>query len=154
MSMQELTEGLAIIEANPRRAHFAGPREAALVSAAETAIGAVFPPTYREFVQRLGAGNFGSFEVYGVIDADFESGPIPNGIWLTLDERRVSKLPANLLVIASTGDGAYYCLELRGGREGPVVIYQPGLPPEEQLLERVADDFGQFFLAEVRQQLS
>lgn len=153
MSLQDFSDGMRIVDANRSRSFFAGPRDPALIAAAEVAIGGIFPPTYREFVQQLGAGSFGAFEFYGVIDANFEKGPIPDGIWLTLKQRRSGKLPENLLVIGDTGDGALYCVELRDGQEGPIITYQPGNSKQSQLSRVVARDFGEFFLAMIREQL-
>ena len=153
MSVQELFEGLRIVDTNRRSGRFLGPRDIALIDTAEAAIGSAFPPTYREFVQRLGAGYFAGFEFYGITDGNFEASEVPNGIWLTLNEHRAGMVPANLLIIADAGDGAYYCIELRNGQEGPVIIYESGIPADKQHPEKVANDFGEFFLAQVRQQL-
>lgn len=154
MSMQDLTDAFALIEfADDKLKHFVGSRDPALIAAAEAAIGSRFPPTYREFVKRYGAGNFRSFEIYGVIDADFHRGAVPNGIWLTLDERHGGYIPKDLLIVADAGDGAYYCIELRNGKEGRVVLYEPDPSPDEMPRELVANDFGEFLLSQVRAQL-
>ncbi len=58
--MEELNEGIRIVEANRSRGFFAGPRDPALITAAESALGGTFPPTYRAFLRHLGAGNFGA----------------------------------------------------------------------------------------------
>jgi hypothetical protein len=152
MGMQELTEGLRIVEGNRYRAFFAGPRDPALVAVAEYALGGKFPATYRHFLGRLGAGNFGAFEFYGVTTDNFENATVPNGIWLTLKQRKLNRLPQNLAIVGATGDGAYYCIELQNGQETPVIIYQPGLPAAQQSPQVVANDFGGFFFNEVRQQ--
>ena len=153
MSMEELNEGIRIVEANRSRGFFAGPRDPALITAAESALGGTFPPTYRAFLRHLGAGNFGASEFYGVIDDNFEDSEVPNGIWLTLRERTDSKLPKSFAVIGSTGDGSYYCLGLENGQETPVVVLDPGIPAAQQRPEVVAKDFGEFFLNEVRARL-
>jgi len=153
MSMVDLQEALGLVAANPSQGVFAGPRDAALVASAERALGGNLSPTYREFVTRLGAGNFGAFEVYGVIDQKFEDSSVPNGVWLTLNERGESGLPEKLVIVGSTGNGDYYCVELRGGDESPVTVYQPGSPPDRQHGEQVAQDFGEFFLGGVRAEL-
>ncbi len=150
MSMADLTRAFSLVEASPSRSFFAGPRDPELVLAAENVLGGRLPPTYREFVSRLGAGNFGSFEAYGVIDDNFEHSAVPNGVWLTLNERRGSSLPKELVVIGSTGDGSYYCIELRDGEESPVIVYQPGFPAHQQHNEVVAKDFGELFLNQIR----
>lgn len=146
MSMADLQEALRIVAANPSRGSFAGPRDSALVVSAERALGGRLPPTYREFVTKLGAGNFGAFEIYGVINDEFEDSVVPNGVWLTLSERHENGFPNELMIIGSTGDGNYYCIELGEGDESPVTIYQLGLPADRQLRERVAHDFGEFLL--------
>jgi antitoxin YobK len=123
-----------------------------LVEKAETALGGRFPPTYRKFVSQLGAGNFGSFEVYGVVDGEFRDAAIPNGIWLTLNERRESGLPSEFMIVGSTGDGAYYCVEIGIDQEAPVIVWEPGSPTYQQAVEVVASDFGEFFLSHIRPQ--
>lgn len=153
MSMADLQEAMRIVAANPGRGFFAGPRDAELVAAAERALGGRFPPTYREFVIRLGAGNFGGFEIYGVINDEFEVSSVPNGVWLTLNERRESDLPDEFAIVGSTGDGDYYCVDVRNGEESPVSVYQPGLPPDQQRGELAAQDFGKFLLEGVRAEL-
>lgn len=154
MSLQNLNAGLLLVESNRSRGFFAGPRPPALIDAAEAALGGVFPPSYREFLKTLGAGNFGSSEFYGLIDDNFEDSEVPNGIWLTLRERVDSTLPSALAVVGTTGDGAYYCLEMSGGRETPVIVYHPGIPAQKQTKpEVVAPDFGTFFLQQIQAQL-
>lgn len=149
MSQANLEKGLAMISQHATRAHFVGPRSEELVARAETALGLRLPPTYREFVRRLGAGNFGAAEFYGVIDENFSASSVPNGVWLTLDERRSAALPKNYVIVASSGTGEYYCLDVRDQGEAPVVIMPPG---ETVPSEQVASDFGDFFWNEVRQQ--
>ncbi len=155
MSMQDLTEALSIVNSYPGRGFFAGPRDPELIAAAESVLGVTFPPTYGEFLRRLGAGNFGSFEIYGITNANFDNGKIPNGIWLNVKHRKLSMLPHNLLVIGDTGDGGYYGLDLRGKGEAPVVLfYLRGIADQQPQLEKVAGDFGEFFATRVREQLS
>src|SRR5262249_46923832 len=97
MSIDAYEEAAQIIRSNPDKGRFIGPRDASVVEAAEAAIGRPFPSTYRRFVSELGAGNFGPFEVFGVIDADFEDSSVPDGIWYTLTERE-DGMPENLVV--------------------------------------------------------
>lgn len=154
MSMQNLIDAMRLIESNASSAFFAGARSSGEISAAEAALGGAFPPTYREFLERLGAGNFGAFEVYGITDGNFETGRVPNGIWLTLEQRRSRAIPDDFVIVGDTGDGGYYCLALRDGRDGPVYIYTPTNLRRPGPLEPIAADFGEFFLHEVQAQLS
>ncbi|MEQ1951091.1 SMI1/KNR4 family protein [Mesorhizobium yinganensis] len=143
MSMIELDEALKIIAENVDRAFFVGPRDETLILSAEDALAGSLPPTYRAFVGSLGAGNFDAFEVYGVIDRNFEDSTIPNGVWLTLSERQQNGLPSEYAIVSASGDGGWYCIEL-GDQESPVFLCPVGSAPQAR--QRVATDFGTFFL--------
>lgn len=68
-------------------------------------------------------------EDYGVIDDDFESSAVPNGIWLTLQER--------------TDSG-----------EHPVVRWDPGVSEPDDELEVVAADFGTLLKTRIEEGLA
>ena len=153
MSMADVHEALRLIAANPDDGDFAGPPDPALIYSAERALGGPLPPTYREFVKNLGAGNFSAFEIYGVINEDFDESSVPNGVWLTLNERRAGNIPDNLIVIGSTGSGEYYCVEQSSGPDSPVIVCPPGLLRERQSHDEIAKDFGEFLLKGVRDEL-
>jgi len=153
MSMKDFEEALRLIAENEDQADFVGPRDAALVDKAERTLGIEFPPSYRRFLLELGAGNFGAFEIYGVIDEDWDESSVPDGIWYTLNERAESDLPRHLLIIAAAGDGPLYCLRLGKEKEPPVIYYSPGLEEEEQDAEIAAESFGAFLLEGVRDEL-
>lgn len=152
MTITAIREALGIISDHPERAWFAGPRDAGLVAAAEQALGFRFPAPYREFVETLGAGNFGSFEIFGLVDDNFAHGAVPNGIWLALEMRRRGQLKANLLPICDLGYGGYYCIERRDAGY-PVVVVEDGTRSEHVAYEVEAPDFGEFFLRGIRLQL-
>ncbi len=129
-------------------ADFAGPRPQELIEQAEAALGVRLPPSYRAFVQELGAGDIGGEEFYGLTSADFESSSVPNGIWVTLQERDDSELPESLIVVYSVGEGTLYALDTsQAGDDGeaPVVAWAPGASAPGGGLETVAPDFGAFF---------
>ena len=67
-------------------------------------------------------------------------------MWVTLNKRRESGLPAKLVIVGSDGTGDYYCVEMRGGGESPVTVYQPGWALDQPEWEQVAQDFGEFLL--------
>jgi hypothetical protein len=142
MGMQDYEAALDVIRSNPALAKFVGPRDPGLVDTAEQALGLRFPPTYRRFLEDLGAGNFGPFEVLGVIDEDFEESMVPDGIWYTLTERETG-LPDDLAIVGEVGDGSLYGLRLDGsGGEAPVVLFEPGA--EDGRDEVAFEDFGAF----------
>lgn len=134
------------------KSFFAGPRGEALVATAEAALGVELPPSYRRFVVELGAGSVGAREFYGVIDDDFVESSVPDGIWLTLSERKQLSLPKPLVIVGEDGMGGYYVLDTSqrdAVGESPVVIWTPGGAG----LEVVAPDFGTFFLRAVEEEL-
>lgn len=154
MGMAELERGVAAV-ADSDLAFFAGPRDASLVAAAEDALGLSLPPTYRRFVSELGAGNAGSREFYGVTTDSFTDASVPNGIWLTLDEREQFDLPKHLVIVGDTGMGEYYALDTSqrdSADESPVVIWMAGRAQEGHALEVVAPDFGSFFLQAIEEE--
>ncbi|MGH9247873.1 MAG: SMI1/KNR4 family protein [Acidimicrobiales bacterium] len=144
--MAELEQALDAVLVSDR-AHFVGPRESGLVSAAEEALGVPLPPTYRRFVAELGAGSVGGREFYGAIDENFVDSSIPDGIWLTLDERERFGFPNHLVIVGDAGLGGHYVLDTSqrdADGECPVVVWVAGQSQEGDNLE-VAPDFGSFF---------
>jgi|SRR5918994_2896471 hypothetical protein len=153
MGMAELEQALEAVR-DSDRAHFVGPREPTLVAAAEEALGVPLPPTYRRFITELGAGSVGGLEFYGAIDENFVDSSIPDGIWLTLDERERFGLPKHLVIVRETGMGEHYVLDTSRRDdigESPVAIWVAGQSQEGDDLEVVAPDFGSFFWEALQQ---
>jgi antitoxin YobK len=149
MSMEHLKEAYLLIERHRDLADFSGPKPEEMISYAEQVLGLSFPSTYRHFLNRLGCGDMNGIEFYGIVHANFEESAVPDAIWLTLDERRVSNFPSSLIIISSTGDGSYYAIDTSqssGPNENPVVMCGPA----GQNPTIVAHDFGEYFLNEIR----
>ena len=130
---------------------FLGDKEESLIQRAEAALELIFPPTYRLFLKKFGCGGFGGFEVYGIIDDHFYKSGIPNGIWLTLDDRNLYNIPHSFIIIGSLGYGPSYVLDSsQPNKEGeyPVLVYSVGEEPE-----KVNEDFGDFLLEKINQYL-
>lgn len=127
---------LAHIANHPDEGCFIGPRADALIALAEQALGGRLPPAYRRFVETLGAGDFRSVEIYGLIEETFR-GPVPDAVWITLDGRRLGYIPPDVIIVGDSGDGCYYCL--KPGADGPVhCVWANGQS------EVVAADFGAY----------
>jgi len=153
MSMRDLEAALELVARNPQHSDFVGKRDPTLVAAAESALRLTLPPTYRKFVGEVGAGYFGGEEFYGIVGDDFLNSSVPNGIWLTLDERDKFHLPPHLIIVSETGDGSWYALDTSKrseNGENPVVLWTTGL---SEIGEEVARDFGEFFYATIQDAL-
>lgn len=155
MSMKEAEQAFELIE-NQKSKRFSGIKPDSLILKAQQALGITFPPTYRAFLSRYGCGHVAGEEFYGVVDDDFENSSVPDAVWLTLDERK-SGTPNSLVIVASTGDGGYYAIDLdkkNNEEESPVVEWWPGIPNAEGNRRVVAADFGTFLLQQVRAAVS
>jgi antitoxin YobK len=143
MSMTDLERAVDLIERS-KEGYFHGPATEYLIGRAEQALGLSFPPSYKRFLSRLGCGSIFGEEFYGLVNEDFENATAPNGIWVTLEERRSVDLPESLIVVGSTGDGGDYAIDVsqkNSEGESPVVEWWFGNPP---YCKFVAEDFGAF----------
>jgi antitoxin YobK len=143
-----ITTAFSIIENNSEDAFFAGEKPEELIRKAEQALGTSFPPSYCKFLRKYGCGNVAGLEFYGLTTDSFQTGSVPNGIWLTLDERKTSNLPSSLVIVADNGSGGWFALktdEVDANGECPVVEKFPGT--DEMPL--VSNSFGDFLLSEL-----
>ena len=157
MGVDALAKALDAIEAEPDRCDVLGPRDEGLVRAAEEALAVRLPPSYRQFVSRLGVVSVGPEEIYGVIRSDFANSGVPDAIWMTLRARAEWGLPASMVVVYFDGAEGYFVLDGRAqpiGSEWPVVAWYPGASTSDEALEVVALDFGSFLLRIVEDQLA
>lgn len=65
---------------------------------------------YLEFIKKFGTVSFNGEEIYGITNDNFINNAIPNGIWLTLNERINLNLPNDLLIIAEDYFGRDMCV--------------------------------------------
>lgn len=148
MSVENYEAALKIIK-SMGIGDFEGPKPESLIRKAEAALGVTFPPSYRRFLLDLGCGDIGGFEIFGVIDDNFQNSSVPNGVWLTLNERRNIGLAPGLVIVGEGGDGCYYALDIR-----PIeVAVEAGvvrLLPDGSLADRVTSSFGEYFLDAVK----
>jgi hypothetical protein len=131
---------------NNKNASFVGPRDELLIQEAEEALSLKFPPSYRQFLLDFGCGSINGNEFYGIINSNFEKSTIPNGIWLTLNNRKVAKLPNNLILIAQGYDG-YLALDENQKDdlgEFPIIEWIGGNPNNSNKI--IYKDFGVYIL--------
>lgn len=156
MSIETYEEAKHMILNNDDIADFVGGCTIDLINLAEEKLGLKFTGLYLDYLQTFSAGNFGAQEIYGIISADFENSSVPDTIWYTLSERKEINLPSNLLVIYDTGSDELFCLDfnqLDYKGEPKVVSYVPGVELENQTYEIIANDFGDFLLDLVKQEI-
>ncbi len=158
MSMQDYETARALVTEALKKpgiiSTFVGPRPLTLIHQAQDRLSVKFPETYRRFLLEYGAGGIGPFEIFGVVQDDFENPDYHHidVIWLTLKERQEWNLPKILLPVFDLGDGELFCLDLRvdEAKEAKVVGFTPGYSSAEQSLEIIAEDFGKFFLDQIQ----
>ena len=156
MSIQSYLEAKRLMENNEGSMHWFGKQEESLINKAEKILNLKFPQDYRMFLSDYGAGSFGSSEIYGVFQEDFENSGVPDAVWYTLVIRKDVKMPNYLLAIYGVGDGELFVLnydKLNENGEPKVTAYSPGYAEDEQTFEVIANDFGDFLLGRVKRTL-
>lgn len=149
-------EAKNIILKNEELHDFVGGRSQRLILNAERKLNLIFSPFYLDFLQTFGAGSFGAEEIYGIINDDFENSSVPDAIWYTLTERQESNLPKSLLVLYDSGIGDLFCFDFRDlndDKEPRIVTFIPGVELKYQNYEVIADNFGDFLLDLVKQEI-
>lgn len=144
--MRKYKKAVKLLKKNEDLCEFVGEIDEKVIEKAEELLGIRFPDTYRQFLANYGAGDFGAEEIYGIVDDNFIDSEIPNGIWLTLNEREEGDLPEELVIIYYTGDEYYYCLDTSKmvKNECPVVAIDIGdFNGEREVIYR---NFGEFLL--------
>jgi hypothetical protein len=153
--MATIAKAAEIIDANMDLAQFVGPVPYEEVWVAESRLGVTFPDSYREFLQRYGAGSFGGEPVYGLGVPDTD---LPNVVWATEAIRTADDFfPSDLVVIQDTGQGDLLCLatsRMNDTNECPVVQWIPEMSFEEQMFEMINKTFAGFLLALARRALA
>lgn len=149
MSILSLQKGIDLIKGHPK-SFFKGPTSEILIDKAEFFLQLKFPNSYKLFLLELGCGSFMDKEFYGIVDENFEKGVVPNGIWLTSNERQHSELDKNLIIIGDSDDG-YFVLDTSKMNDGecPVCNWLPYSTKNTENLEIISPSFGDFFLTEL-----
>jgi hypothetical protein len=145
--MASIEKAAEIIDANPELADFVGPVPFEEVWVAEGQLELTFPQSYREFLQRYGAGSFGGRSVYGLGVPDTG---LPSVVYATQALRESDDFfPGDLVVVEDTGEGDLLCLatsRMNEENECPVVQWIPEMSFEEQMFEVVNRTFAGLLL--------
>ena len=156
MSMQDFERALQLVRASSE-SDFVGPRSESLVGRAECVLGLRFPPAYRHFLLELGCGDIAGQEFYGLVGDNFDDGCVPNGIWVTLHQRKYPDTPHEIVVVGSSGHGSFFFVLDAARRtpdgECPVAEWRPGSGVNPANCQVIAEDFGAFFLMLIQEAL-
>ena len=146
MSSQDYEKARDLIE-DAGGGDFEGSKPESLVAKAESALGLKFPPSYKQFLIEMGCGDINGFEVYGIIDDNFENSSIPNGIWMTLKQRNAIGLDHKYVIVGEGGDGTLNVIDTGETieAENPVIR----LSIDGKLSQRMNDSFGSYLLEQV-----
>jgi len=152
--MVTIAKPVELIDANPDLADFVGGVPFEEVWVAESELGVTLPDSYREFLQKYGAGSFAGEPIFGLGVPD--TGP-SNVVWATKSMRAADDFfPLDLVVIQDTGQYDILCLatsRLNDDNECPVVQWIPEMSFEEQTFETINTTFAHFLLAVARRGL-
>ncbi|MCI8981791.1 MAG: SMI1/KNR4 family protein [Hungatella sp.] len=131
---------------------FSGGASKEAIRDGEKRLGARFPEDYRHFLATRGAGNFGEWEIYGILPEDIPG--IPNGIWATQYLRQRYSMPMTYIAFAFDGAGGYFCIDTGESNNGlcPVVLWVMDGDGEQQP-KRAAESFESFFLLRLKEQI-
>ena len=153
MKNENLIKAFEIININKdKKSFFHGNFTEELIINAENYLGLQFPKSYREFLLEYGNGFFNGHEFYGICTEDFTNSSIPSAIWLTMNERKEFNLDNSLILIKESME-YYFAIDTSRNTNGenPIIDIIPGVKKEE--CDVVANDFGTFFLNEIKKSL-
>jgi len=151
MEHTDMTSAFELIGLHMEHAYFLGPRDGTLIDKAEKRLGVRFPPSYRQFIARLGAGAFGFAEFYGIVKADFEHSSVPDAIWVTVNDRSRFGLPDFLVAVYDVGDGTTFYIDtsnVDNKGESPIVTFYRA---DSVIIATPYTSFGQLFLEKMQQ---
>ncbi|GAA2407075.1 hypothetical protein GCM10010255_47850 [Streptomyces coeruleofuscus] len=127
----------------------------AMIERAERELGLAFPPSYLRLLEEFGTWEIGAKEFLGVYQTPARRDALLGTVADTLGDRVALGLPHHLMVIMHDDVWDVVVLDTSlpdKNREFPVYAWNPGVL-DGGLMEKVADDFGSFALAECRQAL-
>ncbi|EHC6194407.1 SMI1/KNR4 family protein [Listeria monocytogenes serotype 1/2a] len=156
MSIEKYNQAKDVIEENDYLVDDFGGASDTIIEKAQVVLNVNFPEDYKAFLADFGALTFGSIEIYGVFKEDFENSGIPDTVWSTMNERKLVDMPKHLTILYNTGMGELYCLnfaDLNSYNEPKITSYYPGFPEKSQHNEVLYDNFGEFLLDMIQEEI-
>lgn len=133
----------------------AGEKSDEVVTKAEKLFGHKFSKQNYEFFKHLGYLSFFGNEFYGICKDDFSGEYVGCAIEATIQDRKKYNLPSEWLALYFFDDGYYGYLDYSQlNNEGePAAIMAIYNGKDYVVVEKVAEDFGDFLLSSVEEQL-
>ncbi len=153
MGTMETEQAIALMRRHRALAEFVGGASAEQIEAAEARLGVRFPPSYRQFIEEVGAVRFAGHDVLGVVGRHGD--PRLDVVRVTLDERAHTDMSDEHIVVGPYGREAVFaldCADRRHDGECPVAEF-PRDYGEIQEPNFFDEDFGDFVLRWVRDEL-
>lgn len=132
-----------------------GGKSMSVIERAEELLGFPFSEQYRTFLKSVGYLSFSGVEIYGICKDDFSGTYVGCSVEAALSDRKNYNLPFKWLPICFFDDGAMGYLDynqLNRSAEPPVIkaMYTGN---HYEILEKIAEDFGDFLLELVAEQV-
>src|SRR5437660_11543820 len=141
--MVSIAKAAEIIDAHPEMAEFAGGVPFEEIWVAEGSLGVSFPESYKEFLQKYGAGIFAGQAIYGLGVPDTN---LPNVVFATETLRTSDDFfPVDLEVIHDTGEGDILSLatsRMNADNECPVRQSIPVMSFDEHMFEPIQSPYA------------
>jgi hypothetical protein len=137
---------IELVRGNDDIANHADGCDAGAMTAAESALGAAFPPSYRRLIEEFGTWDIAGEEFLGVYRTPATGVKLLGSVAETLDARSRYGMPSDLIVVMFDGMGDLVVLDSsRVDQEGeyPVLVWNPGVVNRGSM-ERLGGDFGSF----------
>lgn len=144
----------AMDEAKSRKFYTtAGGKTKVEIERAEGMLGITFSRQYREFNEKYGYLSFSGNEIFGIDPNNLEELE-GNAVAYALNDREEYNLPNNLIPIYNFDDGcmAYLDFSNLNGDGEPVVVMVEFNGEEYEIIECIAEDFGDFVLGLLKEE--
>ena len=155
MSYENFKKAFELIDSNKSLLWGEYPQRKETILLASEKLGVPLPFLYCEFLKKIGILRFGAMEIYGIWKETFDGG-YADIVASTLENRSTYKTFHKYIIIENI-DSFYYVLdtsEMNENGECPVKGgYGLFLPDDQIEIEEYYEDFGDFLLDRIEQEL-
>lgn len=149
-------EVIRLVRAHENVAHHVDGCSPEVIARAEAEMGLTFPPSYQRLIEEFGTWEIPPADFPGVYQTPARGDEVLGTPAYTQENRTGLGLPHHFMVVKHDDVwGAVVLDTSQPNQDGeyPVFAWNPGVP-DGGLMEKIADNFGEFALRECRQNLS